>query len=144
MFIEQILKDKGRDVATVTSSSVVREALGTLREHGIGALIVCDDGTTIAGILSERDIVRALADRGADVLTEAVAVLMSTEVVTATESVTIEQLMAMMTDRRIRHVPIVDEQGLRGIVSIGDVVKSRLRELETERGQLVEYISRGG
>ena len=144
MFIEQILQDKGRDVATVPRNTAVRDALATLRAHGIGALVVSDDGSTIDGILSERDIVRALADRGADVLAEAVAGLMSTEVVTATETVTIEQLMGMMTDRRIRHVPIIDDRGLKGIVSIGDVVKSRLLELETERGQLVDYISRGG
>ena len=144
MFIEQILQDKGRDVATVPGSTSVSNALAALRAHGIGALVVSDDGRTIGGILSERDIVRALADRGADVLAEEVSGLMSTEVVTATESVTIEQLMGMMTDRRIRHVPITDEHGLRGIVSIGDVVRSRLLELETERGQLVDYISRGG
>ena len=144
MFIEQILQDKGRSVATVAPETVVSTALNELRDHGIGALVVSADGTTIAGIISERDIVRALAERGANALTEPVASLMSTDVVTATETATVEELMSLMTDRRIRHLPIIGERGLIGIVSIGDVVKHRLGELETERGQLVDYISRGG
>lgn len=144
MFIEQILQDKGRHVATVAPTEPVRDALGILRDHGIGALVVSHDGSGIAGIVSERDIVRALADRGASALDDEVGALMSTDVVTATEGATIEEMMSLMTDRRIRHVPIVGDQGLLGIVSIGDVVKSRLGELESERHHLVDYISRGG
>ncbi len=143
MLIEQILQAKGSDVATVGATTTVAEALAELRDRNVGALVVSDDGATLDGIVSERDIVRALADQGAAALDEVVSNLMSTDVATTDRHGTAEQLMSLMTERRIRHVPIVEDGSLVGIVSIGDVVKSRVGELETERHQLVDYITTG-
>jgi CBS domain-containing protein len=143
VLIEQILQAKGSEVATVGAATTVADALTELRDRNIGALVVSDDGATLDGIVSERDIVRALADRGAAVLDEHVSNLMSTDVATTDRHATAEQLMSLMTDRRIRHIPIVEDGSLVGIVSIGDVVKSRVGELETERHQLVDYITTG-
>ena len=143
MLIEQILQGKGDEVVAVDVSVTVAVALTELQQANIGALVVSQDDAPVAGILSERDIVRALADRGAAVLDVAVGDLMSTEVATCDRHATVEQLMALMTERRIRHVPIVEGGQLVGIVSIGDVVKSRVGELEKERHQLVDYITTG-
>jgi CBS domain-containing protein len=141
MNVQSILGGKGAGVVTVVAGTSIADAAMHMRDHRVGALIVSEDGQHIDGIVSERDIVRALADHGATVLGRAVSSVMSTDVVTCAADDAVESLMAAMTERRIRHLPVVDEQGvLGGVVSIGDVVKSRLGQLETERRQRVEYI----
>ena len=141
MNIETILASKGRDVATVSRSASLLEAAALLRDHGVGALVVSDDGRTIDGIVSERDLVRAVAAHGAGGLGREVATVMTTQVVTCTADGTVDGVMAAMTDRRVRHMPVVDDAGsLAGIVSIGDVVKHRVDLLERENNTLNEYI----
>jgi CBS domain-containing protein len=143
MQVQGILADKGNDVATVAPDVVVRDAVGQLRDRGIGALVVSADGRSIDGIVSERDVVRHLAD-GPEVLDVEVRTVMTSDVYTCGPTDTVDQLMALMTQHRIRHVPVVDDEGhLLGIVSIGDVVKQRLGDLEGENRALVEYIQHG-
>jgi CBS domain-containing protein len=139
MLIVTVLRTKGDAVVTVPPSATVRELLDTLAEHRIGAVVV-SSGAGIAGIVSERDVVRRLRD-GAALLDQPVARIMTTEVVTCRRETPVDELMTTMTERRIRHVPVVDERGaIVGIVSIGDLVKSRISELESERDDLVGYI----
>ncbi|MCV2489680.1 CBS domain-containing protein [Geodermatophilus sp. YIM 151500] len=140
MQISQLLRRKGHDVATVDGSASVRTALGLLAEHRVGALVVSSDGRGIDGILSERDIARGLHEHGAGLLAEPVSRVMTAEVHTCTPGSGVHDLAQLMTDHRVRHVPVVDDGALVGIVSIGDVVKARLDELEAERKQLVDYI----
>ena len=140
MQISQLLRRKGPAVATVQATASVRDALALLAEHGIGALVVSADGERIDGILSERDIARGLHERGAGLLGDPVSSVMTAEVHTCPPTASVHELAQTMTDHRIRHVPVVDEGRLVGIVSIGDVVKARLDELESERAQLVDYI----
>ena len=119
----------------------VAEAARSLRDAGIGALVVSNDGSHIDGVVSERDIVRALANHGASVLGRTVSSVMSTDIVTCAAGDGVESLMRSMTERRIRHLPVTDADGvLGGMISIGDVVKSRLGELESENQHLVDYI----
>ena len=143
MLIQRILSAKGGEVLTVPAATTVADAVAQLAEHRIGALVVSDDGETVAGILSERDVVRALATERNKVLGRSVADLMTVEVFTCGPDATAEELMALMTEQRIRHVPIVADGKLAGIVSIGDVVKHRLGELENETQVLHEYIATG-
>jgi CBS domain-containing protein len=138
--ITQLLGRKGADVATIPADASVRAALAVLADRGIGALVVSSDGRRVEGILSERDIARGLHERGAVLLTEPVSGVMTGEVHTCRPDASLDELALLMTDRRVRHVPVVDGGALVGIVSIGDVVKARLDELETERAQLVDYI----
>jgi CBS domain-containing protein len=138
--ITQLLRHKGSDVATVDGAESVRTALALLHDRGVGALVVSSDGRTIDGIVSERDVVRALHERGAGLLGDPVSSVMTAEVVTCGPAAGVEDLARTMTDHRVRHVPVVDGEVLVGIVSIGDVVKARLDELENERAQLVDYI----
>jgi CBS domain-containing protein len=138
--ISQVLRHKGHDVATVEAGESVRTALALLAEHRIGALVVSADGERIDGILSERDIARGLHEHGADVLAQTVSSVMTAEVHTCTPASSVHELAQTMTDRRVRHVPVVENGRLIGIVSIGDVVKARLDELEAERASLVDYI----
>ena len=140
MLIVTLLRSKGDAVVTVPPNATVRELLGTLAEHRIGAVVV-SSGAGIAGIVSERDVVRHLHVAGAEVLDSSVGSIMTTEVVTCRRETPVDELMTTMTERRIRHVPVVDEHGaIVGIVSIGDLVKSRISELEGERDDLVGYI----
>jgi CBS domain-containing protein len=139
MRISAVLAAKGSFVATVAPGDTVAAAVAALRQHGVGALVVSDDGQHIEGIISERDIVRRLAD-GPGLLEQPVAALMTSLVATCSPDSDTEELMATMTDRRIRHVPVVHDGQLAGIVSIGDVVKARIEELERDRRDLVEYI----
>lgn len=141
MRVAHLLAAKSHDVATVSQSQSVEEALALLKAHGIGALVVTGATPPLVGIFSERDVVRAIADRGADALNERVADLMSVDVTTCDESTLVTDLMSTMTVRRIRHVPVVDHDVLIGIISIGDVVKGRLEELEHEKQDLLEYVS---
>jgi CBS domain-containing protein len=139
--VQGILSAKGSAVATIDPGASLADATASLRDHGIGALVVSADGTTIGGILSERDVVRALAAHGGSTLGRVVSTAMSGDVVTCAPGDTVDQLMAMMTARRIRHVPVTNESGsLVGIISIGDVVKARLGQLEHENDQLYDYI----
>jgi CBS domain-containing protein len=140
MLIVTMLRSKGDFVATVPPTATVRDFLGVLAEHRIGAAVVTSDDA-IVGIVSERDVVRNLAAAGGALLDQPVSAIMTVDVVTCRGDATVEDLAATMTERRIRHVPVVDDGGaLRGIVSIGDVVKSRISELESERNDLVGYI----
>ena len=141
MQVKDLLARKGRDVATISQERTVSDALTQLRQRGIGALIVTGATAPLVGIFSERDAVRALAAHGASALTMTVADLMSSQVTTCKEATTIDSLMALMTDKRIRHVPVVEEGVLIGMVSIGDVVKYRVDELENEKRDLIEYVS---
>ncbi|MGY1679772.1 CBS domain-containing protein [Geodermatophilus sp. SYSU D01176] len=140
MHIRQLLRRKGGDVATIEASASVRDALALLAEHGIGALVVSADGRRVDGIVSERDVVRALHQRGAALLADPVSSVMTAQVHTCVPDAGVEELARTMTEHRVRHVPVVDGGVLVGIVSIGDVVKARLDELEEERAQLVDYI----
>jgi CBS domain-containing protein len=140
--VQSIIGGKGSDVATIAQTATLRDAVRALGERRIGALVVSGDGRVIEGIVSERDIVRAAATLGASALDSAVGSVMSTDVITCAAGDGVDRLMALMTERRIRHLPVVDERGhLAGIVSIGDVVKARLSELEHENHALAEYIS---
>jgi CBS domain-containing protein len=139
--ISQLLRHKGREVATIVGSESVRTALGVLADKGIGALVVSSDGRHVEGIVSERDVARGLHSHGAGLLAEPVTSLMTAEVHTCTPSSSVHDLAQTMTDHRVRHVPVVDDDGaLIGIVSIGDVVKARLDELEDEKKHMVDYI----
>ena len=140
MQISQVLRHKGRDVATIDGGESVRAALELLARHRIGALVVSSDGRHIDGIVSERDVARGLHERGAALLTDPVSSVMTAEVHTCRPDASVHELAQTMTDRRVRHVPVVQDGVLAGIVSFGDVVKARLDELEAERAQLVDYI----
>jgi CBS domain-containing protein len=143
MQVAEILRRKGYDVATVAPTDSVGEAVELLREHRIGALVVTADGSRIDGIVSERDIVRALGHSPTDLLSRPTSDIMTAEVFTCSPDDRVEQLMSMMTDKRIRHLPVAMDGMLNGIISIGDVVKSRLFELEQETQALEEYIHHG-
>jgi CBS domain-containing protein len=139
--ISNLLSVKGSHVATIVPTASVSDAVAELREHRIGALVVSSDQRHIDGIVSERDVVRALADRARTLLEEPVSSIMSSTVTTCSPDDDIESLMSVMTERRIRHVPVVQNGELCGIVSIGDVVKNRIGELEKDRNELVDYIN---
>ncbi|MDP3892234.1 CBS domain-containing protein [Nocardioides sp.] len=140
MRIRDVLNGKEiRDVVTVRPEASVRELLGLLAEHNVGALIVSSDGSSVDGIVSERDVVRRLhGDEG--ILDGAVSAIMTSVVQTCEADDAVDELMQVMTEHRIRHVPVVAEGRLTGIISIGDVVKQRIGELEFERDQLDHYV----
>jgi CBS domain-containing protein len=140
MRINQVLAAKAsQDVVTVSPDGSVRELLRLLAEHNVGALVVSRDGRRLEGIVSERDVVRSLA-RGDDVLDAQVSSIMTSDVRTCEGDNAVNDLMQVMTDHRIRHVPVLKNDELVGIISIGDVVKSRMSELEFERDQLDSYV----
>jgi len=141
MLISDVLRAKGTQVITIPPDTTVRRLLAVLAEQRIGAVVVSRDGATVDGIVSERDIVQALARRGAAVMSEPVTAIYTAEVHTVTPQTPIEDVMRMMTERRVRHAPVVVDGRLQGIVSIGDVVKIRIGELETERTALTDYIT---
>ena len=144
MNVQAILGTKGAAVVTITDGVSLADAAMTLRDKSIGALVVSNDGQHIDGILSERDVVRALANHGASVLGRPVSSAMSKDVVTCRADDAVESLMLSMTERRIRHLPVVDDDGLLGgVISIGDVVKARLGQLEAENRQLYDYSTQG-
>jgi CBS domain-containing protein len=140
MQVMQILKDKGSDVITMPADALVADAVRTLNEQRIGSIVITNRRGDIDGILSERDIVHALAERGPTLLDARAADLMTRHVFTCTPETSLEELMRQMTRRRIRHLPVLEDGRLCGIISIGDVVKHRLMELETEATTLREYI----
>ena len=139
--ISDVIRAKGNAVVTVKPDIDVRTLLGVLAEYGIGAVVVSTDGTSVSGIVSERDVVRALAERGATVISEPVSEIMTSEVQTCTPDTPVVELMSVMTHGRFRHVPVVIQDRLIGIVSIGDIVKNRVGELEIERDSLTSYIT---
>ena len=141
MRISDILRGKGEKVETVTPDTNVERLLAVLAEHKIGAAVVSREGSTVEGIVSERDVVRALAARGASVLAEPVTTIHTADVHTIAPDASLADVERLMTERRFRHVPVVADGRLRGIVSIGDVVKRRIDELETERTTLTQYIT---
>jgi CBS domain-containing protein len=141
MRISDVIRAKGNAVVTVKPDMDVRALLGVLAEHRIGAVVVSSDGTTVEGIVSERDVVRALAARGATVISEPVSEIMTRDVQTCTPETPVVELMSVMTHGRFRHVPVVVDERLVAIVSIGDIVKNRVGELEIERDSLTSYIT---
>ena len=142
MKISDVLRKKGSEVITIKPDETVAGLLGLLAEHRIGAVVVSTDGSSVDGIVSERDIVRHLHSTGTSVLQGPVSQIMTSEVTTGSADDNIADLAGTMTEMRVRHVPIVDADGkLAAIVSIGDIVKHRLSELQSERDQLRDYIS---
>ena len=144
MLIAEVLRRKGSLVATVTPDSSVALAVRRLAEHAVGALVVSADGAHIDGIVSERDVVRHFDRVGARLLDESVRMIMTADVRTCSPNDRVDDLMVVMTEHRIRHVPVLEGGALVGIVSIGDVVKSRVDDLEGERNDLIAYVTRGG
>lgn len=141
MTVGRILAAKGRDVVTIEPQCSVAEAAELLERKGIGAIVVVDGAGAVAGMFSERDIVRLLGSQGAAALQDSVASWMTRLVVTTSESVSVHSLMEQMTTGRFRHFPVVENGALVGIVSIGDVVKQRLAEMEQEQQAMREYIA---
>jgi CBS domain-containing protein len=141
MTLEHILSEKGREVVTIEPHRSLADAARTLNEKRIGAVVVARDDRAVLGILSERDIVRAVAKGGAAALEHPISQHMTGEVVTCGRQVAINELMGLMTQRKFRHVPVVEDGRLYGIVSIGDVVKYRVAEIEAEHQALREYIA---
>lgn len=143
MKTDQILDRKGREVATIAPDAPVRSAVEQMGSVNVGALVVSGDGTAVEGIVSERDVVRRLAADGPSLLDAPVSMIMQSDVHTCTGADPVDDLMHRMTEHRIRHLPVVDDGRLVGIISIGDVVKTHVDALETEREQLVDYIRTG-
>jgi CBS domain-containing protein len=141
MRIRDVLASKASgDVVTIAPQATVRELVSQLATHNIGAAVVSEDGLRVLGIVSERDVVRRIADDG-DALTATVADIMTTDVHACQPSDSLNDLMVLMTLQRIRHVPVVENDVLQGLVSIGDAVKTRIGELEFERDQLNQYVA---
>lgn len=140
MSVALLLSVKGNDVFTVPPDTLIRSVVSSLAEHGIGAVLVLGEDGKIAGICSERDVVKALAEHGSRILSSPVREIMTTHVSTCRPKTPIGEAMRMMTDGRFRHLPVVDDDALIGIISIGDVVKQRIAEIETERAALTNYI----
>lgn len=141
MFVETILASKGSEVTTADATETVSQAVTRMEGNGIGALVIIDRAGKPVGILSERDIARGVSRHGTRLPDTPIATLMTREVVTCKPDDTAADIMAVMTDRRIRHVPVLRNGALAGIISIGDVVKVRLGEIEQEASDLRAYIS---
>lgn len=142
MRIADVLKNKGAAVVTINPDATVTELLAGLAKHNIGAMVVVGH-EGVVGIVSERDVVRELHTHGAAVLSRPVSKIMTSVVSTCSKSDTVDSLNSLMTENRVRHVPVLDDGRLIGIVSIGDVVKTRMEELEAEQAQLQSYITQG-
>lgn len=140
MRIREVLRRKGDTVVTVRPDAGVTDLLELMADRGIGAVVVSEDGTGVTGIVSERDVVRALHEVGVDLLGRPVSSIMTTEVRTCVPDDDLETLARTMTEFRVRHLPVVVDGRLQGVVSIGDIVKNRIDELQVERDQLVGYI----
>lgn len=145
MRISDVLRNKGTQVATIAPDASVTELLVGLAEHNIGAMVVLDAAADrrVAGIVSERDIVRKLHEHGPDVLRLPVREIMTAVIATCGPDASVDSLTELMTTKRVRHVPVLVDGALTGIVSIGDVVKTRMDELKTEQEQLQAYILQG-
>jgi len=140
MTVKAILSGKGSDVFSIEPTATLDTAVKTLAAHRIGALLVFGPDRRVIGILSERDVVRALAEQGADVLNKPLAQVMTRKVVTCSQTETVGTIMERMTTGKFRHVPVVEQEQVVGIISIGDVVKHRLHEMEREAAALRDYI----
>jgi CBS domain-containing protein len=143
MRISDVLRSKGTAVATVAPTTTVGDLLAILAKFNIGAAVVTGPDSGVVGIVSERDVVRRLHERGAALLSATVGEIMTRDVLTCQPDQTVDSLAETMTERRIRHMPVVVDGKLTGIVSIGDVVKSRISQLESDREQLESYIVHG-
>lgn len=143
MLLEQILRAKGSDVTVIRSNVTLREAAKLLDEKKIGSVVATHEDGSLVGVLSERDITRQVARNGAAALTMTVADAMTRDVITASLGESLDQGLARMTDRRIRHLPIVEQGELAGLVSIGDLVKWKIRETEAEAEAMKAYIATG-
>ena len=141
MTVARILKEKGRDVLTTQPHRTLKEAAALLAERGVGAAVVSDAAMSVLGIVSERDIVRAIGAGSASALEEPVSRYMTARVTTVSESASVDHVMELMTAGRFRHLPVVEHGRLVGIVSIGDVVKRHVDALDNERRALREYIA---
>lgn len=141
MKVEHILQSKGADVYAVSSATTVKDAIDLLGDKNVGAVVVKDGKGQVAGIFSERDVVRRLKGEGPSVLSRPVSDCMTADPVTCTKETTLDELMAEMTNRRIRHIPVVEKGELVGIVSIGDVVKRKIDDALREAAMLKEYIA---
>jgi CBS domain-containing protein len=141
MLVKNILGDKGREVISISADATLSEATRLLARRRIGAVVVRDDTGALVGILSERDVVRAVADESVTALARSVSVYMTRAVATCTEQDSIEDLMEMMTLGRFRHMPVVENDRITGMISIGDVVKTRIAETVQEAASLREYIT---
>ena len=142
MNVDAILSVKGRQVSTVVPGTPVTEVVQRMRKERIGAFVISEDGQRIQGIISDRGIMHAIADGGVGVMEEPIDTIMARQVVTCRPTESVGAIMGLMTERRIRHLPVVGEDGLMcGLISIGDVVKSRLDEVQREAEAMREYIS---
>jgi len=140
MRISDVIRRKGDTVVTLRPDATVRGLLEALEQNHIGAVVVSDDGSRVSGIVSERDVVRRLHTDGVGVLDETVAMIMTRDVQTCSPEDGLDELARVMTEHRVRHIPVVVDGKLVAIVSIGDIVKGRIDELQTERDHLVGYI----
>ncbi len=143
MLVRQVLSSKGGHVITIAPDASLSHAVALLAQKRIGATVVSEDGRAVAGILSERDIIRAVAQDGAGALEAPVSRFMTSNVVTCNMQADIDHLMRLMTDGKFRHVPVVEDGALAGIISIGDVVNARLGEIKAEQQALKDYIAAG-
>lgn len=143
MLISQVLKDKGAQVHAIPAEAPLEEAARELDLRKVGALVVMDDGGALVGVFSERDLVRQVGRRGAACLEEPVSTAMTRGVFTTTPQETVDACLGRMTDRRVRHLPVVDDGRLIGIVSIGDLVKQRIAQAEAEAAAMHAYIAAG-
>ncbi|MFO1071782.1 MAG: CBS domain-containing protein [Geminicoccaceae bacterium] len=142
MIIDVILSSKGREVSIVAPGTPVAEVVQRMRNERIGALVVSTDGRTIKGIISDRGVMHAIADHGVGVMQQPIEAIMAQQVVTCRPTDPVGAIMGLMTERRIRHIPVVDSDGqMCGIISIGDVVKNRLDAVQREAEAMREYIS---
>ena len=139
--VSVILDRKGSEVVTTTRDATLLDVTHALQEHNVGALVVSSEGRQVEGVISERDVVRTLARLGPEALDCVVSDAMTSDVATCSVDTTVDELMAVMTQRRIRHIPVVADGTLAGIVSIGDVVKARHEELELQAQTLEEYVT---
>jgi CBS domain-containing protein len=142
--VRDVLRHKGRGVATVAPDVTVADLLSRLAENNVGAMVVTSESGSVRGIVSERDVVRALQRTGTSLLSDPVSSIMTTEVTTTSPDDSVESLARIMTESRIRHLPVLEDGRLAGIVSIGDVVKNRIDQLESERESLIGYIQSSG
>lgn len=143
MNVATILATKGRNVVTIEGSASLLDTARSLATHKIGAVVVSADGSSVSGIISERDIVNAIAKNGAEVLLRAVSGFMTKNVITCADNEAINDLMGKMTKGRFRHLPVVNDGKLDGVISIGDVVKMRIAEAQTEADAMRDYIATG-
>ncbi|MEX6633688.1 CBS domain-containing protein [Hyphococcus lacteus] len=141
MKVEQILQLKGTDIYSVEPDAKIAEAVTILNEKNIGAVLVREQNGNVVGILSERDIVRRLGSRGAEALSMGVSECMTSNIYTCSVDASVDELMGMMTEKRIRHLPVTRDGNIVGVVSIGDVVKRKIEEAEQEAAALKEYIA---